>query len=409
MDEDILEKAKEQALTKVGKKYFGEELQGEQKLALKYFFEEMLNELMRAERDVFLEKDTRNKGNGYYQRDLVTGSLRLNLDVPRDRRGKFRPQVLPAHYRRVDEEYTDLLMSLVVNGYSESQVIRSLRELGLPYSEAELNRIKEELEGKLNDFKQRELPSEALALFIDGYHTEIKDKAKVRKACVYTVLGIDLQGRKDIYGFYTFFGAESRASWLKIFNDLIERGLKKIALIVSDDFSGLTEAIKTLFPLTDHQLCFLHLQRNVRRNMGKEDARLFNRELENIRLSQDYEEAQKRFEQLCQHYQSKYPTFIKNIQSKVVHYVCFLKYPEEIRRYLYTTNAVENFNSRIEQIRFRLGGYFQSVEILEINLLLQTERLKQGKWKNPLPVLKSRAYEIQQLFNLKFYEQTQNY
>ncbi|MBC7361419.1 MAG: transposase [Candidatus Aminicenantes bacterium] len=165
----------------------------------------------------------------------------------------------------------------------------------------------------------------------------------------------------------------------------------------------------TLFPLTDHQLCFLHLQRNVRRNMGKEDARLFNRELENIRLSRDYEQAQMRFEQLCQHYQSKYPTFIKNIQSKLTHYVCFLKYPEEIRRYLYTTNAVENFNSRIEQIRFRLGGYFQSVEILEINLLLQTERLKQGKWKNPLPVLKSRAYEIQQLFNLKFYEQTQNY
>ncbi|MGB9864196.1 MAG: transposase [Candidatus Saccharicenans sp.] len=157
MGEDILEKAKEQALAKVGKKYFGEELQGEQKLALKYFFEEMLNELMRAEREVFLENDTRNKGNGYYQRDLVTGSLKLNLDVPRDRRGRFRPQVLPAHYQRVDEEYTDLLMSLVINGYSESQVIRSLRELGLPYSEAELNQIKEELEGKLNDFKQRSL------------------------------------------------------------------------------------------------------------------------------------------------------------------------------------------------------------------------------------------------------------
>jgi transposase-like protein len=104
--------------------------------------------------------------------------------------------------------------------------------------------------------------------------------------------------------------------------------------------------------------------------MGKEDTRLFNWELENIRLSQDYEQAQKRFEQLCQHYQSKYPTFIKNIQSKVTYYVCFLKNPEEIRRYLYTTNAVENFNSRIEQIRSRLGGYFQSIEILEINLLL---------------------------------------
>jgi len=155
MDEEILEKAGQQALAKVGRKYFGKELQSKQKLALRYFFEEMLNELMKAEKDVFLEKDGRNKGNGYYQRDLVTGSLKLNLDVPQDRRGKFRPQVLPAHYRRVDEEYTDLLLSPVVNGYSESQVIRSLRELGLPYSEAELNRIREELQRKLNDFKQR--------------------------------------------------------------------------------------------------------------------------------------------------------------------------------------------------------------------------------------------------------------
>jgi transposase-like protein len=173
MEENILEKAKERAMEKVIKKYFKEGLSSERGQALKRFFEEMLNEIMRAERTIFLEKDQGNKGNGYYQRDLVTGSLKLNLDVPRDRNGKFRPQVLPAY--------------------------------------------------NLN-----------------------------------------------------------------------------------------------------------------------------------------------------------------------------------------TSNPLENFNSRIE-MRVKLGGYFQSVEILEINLLLQTDRLKQGKWKNPLPVLKSKAYEIQQLLNLKFYEQTQNY
>jgi len=182
-----------------------------------------------------------------------------------------------------------------------------------------------------------------------------------------------------------------------------------VALIVSDDFPGMAEAIGTLFPLTEHQLCFLHLQRNVRRNMGKEDASLFNRELENIRLSRNYEEGKERLDRLCRQNQPKYPSFIKNLQSRAEHYVCFLKYPEEIRRYLYTTNSVENFNSRREQIRVKLGGYFQSVEILEINLWLQRGRLKEGKWKNPLLLIKSRAYEIQQLFNLKFYDQTQNY
>lgn len=93
-------------------------------------------------------------------------------------------------------------MSLVVNGFSESQVTRSLRELGLPYSEAELSPIREEHQERLNDFNQRELSRQAFALFIDGYHTEIKDQAKVRQACVYTVPGIDLQRKKDSYGFF---------------------------------------------------------------------------------------------------------------------------------------------------------------------------------------------------------------
>jgi transposase-like protein len=161
------------------------------------------------------------------------------------------------------------------------------------------------------------------------------------------------------------------------------QGLKKVALIVSDDFPGMTEVIKTLFPLTDHQLCYLHLQRNVRRNMRKEDASLFSRELENIGLLWDYEEAQEKFKQLCQQYQTKYPTFIKNLQCKAESYVCFLKYPEEIRRYLYTTNSMKNFNRRIEQIRVKLGWYFQSVEILEINLLLQRET-KTGKMEKSI-------------------------
>ncbi len=94
--------------------------------------------------------------------------------------------------------------------------------------------------------------------------------------------------------------------------------------------------------------------------------------------------------------------------SKIDNYLYFLKYPEEIRRYIYTTNAVESLNSRIEHIRIKLGGYFQSASILEINLMLQIDRLKQGKWKNPVPILRAKAYELLQIFNTKFYHETQN-
>jgi putative transposase len=407
MDQETFNRIKEEAIEEVLKKHFKGGLNTQEKLAMSRLLEELLEEIMKGEREVFLEKEPNNKGNGYYSRSLSAGSFKLNLNVPRDRNGEFRPHVLPAPYKRVDESYLDLLMSLVINGYSESQLLKSLRELGLPYSVEEMNKIKSQLIDRLNDFKRRELPENIFALFIDGYHTEIKDNLKVRKACLYTVLGIDLEGRKDVYGYYTFFGSENRTDWLMVLNDLIERGLKRVVIIVSDDFPGLSEAIKAIYPLAEHQLCYIHLERNVRRNMGKEDASLFNKELENIKSLREFEEGKERFEKLCHQYKNKYPGFIKSILSKRDNYLCFLKYPEEIRRYIYTTNSVENLHSRIEHIRMKLGGYFQSVNILEINILLQVDRLKQKKWKNPIPALKSKSYELLQLFNSKFYTETQ--
>jgi len=408
LERETFEMIKDKAIEATLNKHFHGSMKPHEKVAMRQLLEELLDEIMKGERGVFLESSFDNKGNGYYPRDLTTGSWRLNVNVPRDRNGNFRPHILPGPYKRVDDSYVDLLMSLVINGYSESQLLLSLKELGLPYSVAELAKIKDHLVERLNDFKRRELPQEAFTLFIDGYHTEIKDNLKVRKACVYTVLGTDLDGRKDVYGYYTFFGNENRADWLKVFNDLIERGLKKIVIIVSDDFPGMTEAVKALYPLTDHQLCYVHLQRNVRRHMGKDDASSFNKELENIKLSRDHEEGKAKFEKLCQHYKNKYSTFIKAVLPKADNYLCFLRYPEEIRKYMYTTNAVESLNSRIEQIRMKLGGYFQSVSILEINLMLQVDRLKQGKWRNPVPILRAKAYDLLQFFNIKFYQETQN-
>lgn len=297
---------------------------------------------------------------------------------------------------------------MIINGYSPSQLQRTLSELGLPYTEDEITKIVEELKERLEDFKTRQLPTEVFALFIDGYHTDIKQAKKVRKACVYTVLGMDLVGQKDIYGFYEFFGSESKEGWLRVLNDLLDRG-QKVVVVVSDDFPGLSEAIKSHYPQTEHQLCFIHLKRNIRRNMGKEASKEFLKELNQIKqLSAGFEDAVDRFKALCDRYQGSYPYFMKELKGKAEKYFNFLRYPEDIRKYIYTTNSAENFNRRIEEIRLRLGGYFQSVEILEVNLFLQRERLLRGRWKNPVPALKAIVYELRQIFNRKFYAQTQD-
>ncbi len=222
-------------------------------------------------------------------------------------------------------------------------------------------------------------------------------------------LSIDLEGKKDIFGIYTFFGKENKADWMKVFEDLINRGLKKVLIIVSDDFPGIIDAVKIAYPYADLKFAFVHLQRNVKRHMTKEDSSKFNKELDKIRLSSsDVDEAVSGFNQLCNEYLPKYPRFLKGLLEKAKYYSAHIRYPEKIRKHIYTTNAVESINSIIEKIRMKSGGYFQSTEILEINIYFQRENFKRGKWKNGVPLIRHYTYEILQLFNLRYELDTQN-
>ena len=211
-----------------------------------------------------------------------------------------------------------------------------------------------------------------------------------------------MEGKKGLYGYYIFFGSESKEDWLQILNDLINRGLKRVMLIVSDDFSGLASAIKALFPNTDHQLCFIHMQRNIKMNMSREDARVFYDELQSIKLLKDYDKAIVKFEDLCKRFERKYPVFIKLLQSKKELYFTYLKYPEQIRKHIYTTNIVENLNSRLENTRVNSGGYFQSLKTAEVAIYVTINKIQTGKWKKPLPAARAALYELKQMFNAKF-------
>ncbi|ADQ05534.1 transposase mutator type [Caldicellulosiruptor owensensis OL] len=376
--------------------------------ALKKLLEDLLDWFMLSEREIYLSKNDDDKGNGFYDRKLATPIGNLEISVPRTREGSFRPHILPKPYKRIDQSYTELLMSLVINGYSETALLNTLKSLNLPYSEDELTKIKNNLKNELDLFKQRELPQQAFALIIDAYHCEIKDSSKVKKAACYIILGIDMDGKKDIFGMYTSFGKENRADWNKVFEDLINRSLKKVLIVVSDDFPGIIETIKAVYPYADHQLCLVHLQRNVRKHMDKTNASNFNKELDKIKLSSSFDEAIEKFEQLCSKFKEKYPRFINSISQKSGHFFAFTKYPDEVRKHIYSTNAVESVNSLIEKIRIKSGGYFNSMDILEINIYLQRENLKQTKWKKPASMIKAHIYDIHQLFQLRYFTQTQN-
>lgn len=360
--------------------------------------EASMNLLMQAERKLHLEQNPEDKGNGSFSRQLGTAIGKLNLEVPRDRDGDFRPAILPDPYQRDYREREELLESLLLNSYSPNAIQRTLHGLNLHYNPKEVESLKNHYLELSQQWQQRELPEDVLGLFLDAYHAETLVNNKVCKAVIYVVIGIDFLGHKSLFGLYLYTGNESKAFWLQTLNQLIQRGVSSPLFVISDDFSGLKEAVATLYPQAFHQLCFVHMQRNIYKNMGREDAKNFLQTLETIKFAQNAELACQQFSQLCQRFEKNYPTFIKSLLSKTKHYFAFVHLNQDIRKFFYTTNSVESFNSILEKHRLQMGGFFQSEECLRVNVFITLRRLHKKKWKNGVPLIKASLYSLRQLF-----------
>jgi len=366
----------------------------------------LLEILMKAERELHLENSENDKGNGYRQRKLNTSYGQIDLNIPRDRDGDFYPSVLPSKYQRFDQSYLDLLKAGLNNFYSQSTIKNYLNNLNLPYSQKELKKLSEKMYEEYKIWQQRELPKDVIALFIDGFHTELYDEEenKVMKAVVYTVIGIDFRGNKDLYSVEFLKGNENKEGWLMVLNNLIKRGLRRVLVVVSDDFKGLDEAVKTLYPKSFHQLCWTHFRRNIRKNMGKEDAKIFSEEMEKLKLLDNFESAIRKFTEIIERFKNKYPAYISYIENKKELFLCFFRFDKSVRKHFYTTNIVESFNNILSTIEKNNGGYFRSKKALELSCYAKRNQLKSKKWKKTVPNIVGNIYYLTQMFASKYGE-----
>ena len=365
---------------------------------LKTLLETAVNIVMRAERNQHTSGNPDDKANGYYSRELGTPLGSLALQVPRDRDGDFRPAVLPQpHQRDCDARY-DLLQALLINSYSPNAILRTLHELNMHYSAKELANLKEEIMAEFSVWQNRELPEDIIGLFIDVYCAEAQIDNKVRKVALYVIVGIDFSGKKSLYGLYLCEGNESKTYWLQVLNQICHRGVKRPLYVISDDFPGLKEAVSTVFPKAFHQLCLVHMHRNISRNMGKEDAKVFNEDIKQIRMMKTAEQAEEKFKSLCEDYQERYPAYIESLMKDTKNYFAYLHLPKESQKHFYSTNIVESVNSLLEKMRVRMGGFFQSEKALFVNVYITFRGLDERKWQHGLPMVKGYLYEIKQLF-----------
>ena len=378
------------------------EIQALRKGAAAKLLEKAFDMVMKAERGQHLEEHPEDKGNGFYDRSLGTPVGSLPLRIPRDRDGDFRPQVLPAPHVRDVEERIELLQALFTSSYSPSAIGSTLHALKMHYSADQLEGLKRRYLEEYQAWATKELPADCIGLFIDAYHAEMRQGARVRKVACFVVLAIDFEGLKDLWGVYVLSGNESKEYWLQVLNDLIERGLKRPLYIVSDDFSGLSQAVAALYPQALHQLCLVHLARNGRRNMSGEDSRSFSQAVRELKDAPSEEKAVEKFSGVLEQLRPKYPAFIGHVQANVPHYLAFVQLPPELRKFFYTTNSVESFNSVLEKVRIAHGGFFQSEDSLKINVYIRYLRLRGRKWSKGFPSIKVYLYACRQLFGQRY-------
>lgn len=363
----------------------------------------MLSSLGHAERQKYLAHTPADKGNGAYPRSLKVGSIPIDIAVPRTRSGAFRPSILPPPYQRdYPEETQALLLALLASSRSINAAKAALRRLGLSGSEQDIDSVAHEFIEELQLRNSRPLDPDLLALFLDAKYVEVKEADRLRPCAIYMVVGLGRDGKKRVLASIVRFGRENLEDWKLVLRGLLERGLRRVLIVVHDDFSGLLPITKSLFPQADVQLCIVHMQRNAKSHLGRTDAPEFSKRIRALKTAWNQEVASSQFEDLCQRFQNAYPSFIAEIRKKRDHYLAFLNYPDAIRRSLSTTNVVEAVNGQLEIMRRNSGGYFHSEETLQLKLGMAVAQLESGRWRRPASSVQTALDHFNLIFQNRF-------
>lgn len=363
----------------------------------------LLSCLIHAERGAYLQDAPQDKANGYYPRSLLVGSVPIELDVPRTRSGQFRPPSLPARYQRgYSEETQSLLLGLLSSSRSLSAARDALHQMGLSHSEPELEKVAAGFMEELELRNTRPLDPDLLALFFDGKYVEVRDGDRLKPTCIYLVIALGRDGKKRVLACLGKSGRENLEDWKLILRSLLERGLRRVLIVVHDDFSGLLPITRSLFPGADVQLCVVHMQRNARNHLSKTDNAEFQQRWRALRSSWDEAVGITQFEDLCQRFQPGYPSFMAELRKKRDHYLAFLKYPDVLRRGLSTSNVVEAVNGQLEILRRNSGGYFQSADTLQLKLGITITSLENHRWRSVTGRVEVCLHQLNAQFQTRF-------
>ena len=294
-------------------------------------------------------KEKKNSRNGHSKKTVRTNTGPLEIEVPRDRNGEYEPQIIPKHERQFDG-FDDAILSLYARGMTVRETQEHFRELyGVEVSHTFISNITDRVLEDVKAWRSRPLDPVYPILFFDAIVAKVRHEGKVSNRAVYLALAINMEGKKELLGMWSS-PTEGSKFWLQVLTELKNRGLEDVFICCVDGLKGFVEAIETVYPLSQVQLCIVHMVRNSLKFVGYKERKEVAAELKTIYRASNAEAAQEAFDRFKTGYGDRYPAIIKSWESHWQNIIPFFDYPEDIRRVIYTTNAIESLNSSLRKI-----------------------------------------------------------
>ena len=353
--------------------------------ALKEIFGPMFEAMLNGEMENHLgyrnhergEKAGTNRRNGHSPKTLLTSMGEVPIEVPRDREATFEPAVVPKHQRDVSA-IEGKVLAMYARGMSQRDISSTIDDIyGFKLSHEQISHITDNVLDELREWQSRQLSPFYPFVFVDCLYVTLRRDGAARECAVYTILGYDMDGRKDILGLW-LNETEGKHTWMQIFDEIKARGVQDVGFISMDGVSGLEDGARSIFPHVVAQRCIVHLIRNSLKYVPSRDYKAFTTQLKKIYGATSLKACQAEFERFKQAWE-KYPGAVGVWERNFAHVEQLFEYGSAVRKLMYTTNAIESVNSSFRKVT-KQGAFPNEDAVLKLLYLRVLELQK--KWNN---------------------------
>jgi putative transposase len=323
-----------------------------------------------------------NRKNGTTSKTMKTPAGEFELKTPRDRAGTFEPQIVKKHQTHLTDELERKVIALFALGNSYQDIRSHIVDMyDISLSNGTINAVTDKLLPELQAWRERDLDAIYPFVWLDAIHYKIKENGRYVSKAIYTILGLNIEGKKELLGLY-LSDQEGAHHWLSVLTDLHNRGVKDILIACVDGLKGFPEAIESIYPNTEIQHCVIHQIRNSMKYVASKNQKAFVADLKCVYKAATLSAAEAALDELEAKWGDKYPMVIKSWRSKWVTLSAYFKYPDYVRTAIYTTNAVEAVHRQFRKLTKTKGGFANENSLLKLlyaGILKASER-----WTHPV-------------------------